>query len=273
MMLKAMSGFDERDSTSLKREPDWQKPSLKGMKVGIPKEYRLPKLPKDISELWQKAADRLANEGVEVLEVSLPHTRYALPAYYIVAPAEASSNLARYDGARYGLRVESDNSDQMYSRTRRMGFGDEVTRRILIGSYVLSAGYYEDYYLKASKVRRRILEDFENVFAKVDTLLTPTTPTAAFPLDEKQDFMTMYINDVLTVPASMAGDAGYLSALRQKRRRFAFGVAGDSAAFERGADVRPRSRTGKVGGQLARRPKIGGQTSKRESRDSKTGSA
>lgn len=206
LMLEAMASFDDKDSTSLTEKPNWQQAkSVKGMKIGIPKEYQLEQLPADITSLWQEAAAKLGDEGAKIVEVSLPHTKYALSAYYIVAPAEAASNLGRYDGVRYGLRENAATLEQMYQTTRSNGFGDEVTRRVLIGTYVLSAGYYDAYYLKASKVRRLILNDFEQAFGEVDTLLTPTTPTAAFDLDEDQDFMTMYMNDVLTVPASMAG--------------------------------------------------------------------
>ena len=206
LMLKAMASFDEKDSTSLAEKPNWQQEeSVEGMKIGMPGEYQLAQLPGEINALWRQAAAKLKEHKATITEVSLPHTEYALPAYYIVAPAEASSNLARYDGVRYGLREEAETLEQMYRISREKGFGAEVTRRVLIGTYVLSAGYYDAYYLKASKVRRRILNDFEEAFAKVDALLTPTTPTAAFALDETQDFMTMYMNDVLTVPASMAG--------------------------------------------------------------------
>jgi aspartyl-tRNA(Asn)/glutamyl-tRNA(Gln) amidotransferase subunit A len=181
---------------------------LKGKKVGIPEEYRVDGMPAEIEALWQKGIDYARNAGAEIVEVSLPHTHYALPTYYIIAPAEASSNLARYDGVRYGIRELPDGAglQDMYAATRAAGFGAEVKRRILIGTYVLSAGYYDAYYTKAQKVRALIARDFENVFKEVDVLLTPTAPSAAFALGEKQaDPIAMYLNDVFTVPASLAG--------------------------------------------------------------------
>jgi aspartyl-tRNA(Asn)/glutamyl-tRNA(Gln) amidotransferase subunit A len=166
-------------------------------------------MPKEIEQLWQQGADWLKAEGAEIVEISLPHTKYALPTYYIIAPAEASSNLARYDGMRYGLRVAGDNLAETYKKTRAAGFGAEVRRRIMIGTYVLSAGYYDAYYLKAQKVRRRIVDDFEQAFQKVDVILTPTAPSAAFRVGEKMDDpVAMYLNDVFTVPSSLAGLPG-----------------------------------------------------------------
>ncbi|MBB3693063.1 Asp-tRNA(Asn)/Glu-tRNA(Gln) amidotransferase subunit GatA [Sphingomonas sp. BK580] len=212
IMLEAMAGFDPKDATSLDLEvPRWEaglNASLKGKRVGIPKEYRVDDMPAEIDALWQRGVDWLRDAGAEIVEVSLPHTRYALPAYYIIAPAEASSNLARYDGVRYGLRDLPDgaNLQDMYARTRAEGFGDEVKRRILIGTYVLSAGFYDAYYTQAQKVRTLIARDFERAWEQCDVLLTPTAPSAAFALGEKAaDPLAMYLNDVFTVPSSLAG--------------------------------------------------------------------
>ena len=181
---------------------------IKGKKIGIPKEYTQDGISEDIVKFYEKSIHWLKDEGAEIIPVSLPHTKYALPTYYIIAPAEASSNLARYDGVRYGARHEASSLDEMYELTRGNGFGDEVKRRIMIGTYVLSSGYYDAYYLKAQKVRRLIKEDFENVYKKVDYILTPSTPTTSFELGEKQDPLTMYLNDIFTVPASLAGLPG-----------------------------------------------------------------
>ena len=176
------------------------------MKIGIPSEYTMDGMDAEIVAQWEAGRRWLEDAGATCVEVSLPHTKYALPTYYIVAPAEASSNLARYDGVRYGQRIDGDSLDDMYAKTRAEGFGDEVTRRILIGTYVLSAGYYDAYYLKAQKTRRLIQNDFIEAFKGVDALLTPATPSAAFPLGQKDvDPVTMYLNDVFTVPASLAG--------------------------------------------------------------------
>ncbi|MES2495324.1 MAG: Asp-tRNA(Asn)/Glu-tRNA(Gln) amidotransferase subunit GatA [Pseudomonadota bacterium] len=212
ILLEAMSGFDPKDSTSLDVSvPHWEanlSSDLKGKKVGIPKEYRVDNMPAEIDALWQQGIEWLRDAGAEIVDVSLPHTRYALPTYYIIAPAEASSNLARYDGVRYGLRDLPDgaNLQDMYAATRAAGFGPEVKRRILIGTYVLSAGFYDAYYTKAQKVRALIARDFEQAFKQVDVLLTPTAPSAAFALGEKSaDPLEMYLNDVFTVPASLAG--------------------------------------------------------------------
>ncbi len=212
IMLESMAGFDPKDSTSLDMPvPDWSgslDPNLKGKKVGIPREYRMDGTDEEILKSWDAGIAWLKDAGAEVVDVSLPHTKYALPAYYIVAPAEASSNLARYDGVRYGLRELPDgaNLQDMYAATRAAGFGDEVKRRILIGTYVLSAGFYDAYYTQAQKVRALIARDFENAFAQCDVLLAPTTPTAAFPLGDKlDDPLAMYLNDVFSVPASLAG--------------------------------------------------------------------
>jgi aspartyl-tRNA(Asn)/glutamyl-tRNA(Gln) amidotransferase subunit A len=208
-----MAGFDPKDGTSADLPvPDWAgdlSGRVKGLRIGIPKEYRLDGMPAEIEALWARGADWLRAQGAELVEVSLPHTRYALPTYYIVAPAEASSNLARYDGMRYGLRVPGRDLVDTYKRTRGEGFGAEVRRRILIGTYVLSAGYYDAYYLKAQKVRRKIVEDFEAAFARCDALLTPTTPSAAFAIGEKSDDpVAMYLNDVFTVTVNLAGLPG-----------------------------------------------------------------
>ena len=212
IMLASMSGFDPKDSTSMDiAVPDFEAAltgDIRGMKIGIPKEYRIDGMDAEAEKIWQQGRDWLKDAGAEIVDISLPHTKYALPAYYIVAPAECSSNLARYDGVRYGLRNVGDGSslDEMYAATRAEGFGDEVQKRILIGAYVLSAGYYDAYYLKAQKVRTRIAEDFKTAFEGVDAILTPTSPNAAFPVGDKMsDPLAMYLNDVFTVPASMAG--------------------------------------------------------------------
>ncbi|HUM08436.1 MAG TPA: Asp-tRNA(Asn)/Glu-tRNA(Gln) amidotransferase subunit GatA [Acidocella sp.] len=210
ILLNAMAGFDEKDSTSAQREvPDFTAAlnrGVKGLKIGIPAEYRLEGTNPEILALWDKGITWLREQGAEIVDISLPHTKYGLAVYYIVAPAEASSNLARYDGVRFGKRVDGVDLIDMYERTRAAGFGAEVKRRIMIGTYVLSHGYYDAYYLKAQKVRNLILRDFTNAFAKVDAILTPTAPSAAFGLGEKMDDpVTMYLNDVFTVPASLAG--------------------------------------------------------------------
>jgi aspartyl-tRNA(Asn)/glutamyl-tRNA(Gln) amidotransferase subunit A len=212
IMLEAMAGFDAKDATSLKLDvPKWEQglnPDLRGKKVGIPKEYRVDGMPSEIEALWQQGIDWLKDAGAEIVEVSLPHTKYALPAYYIIAPAEASSNLARYDGVRYGQRDLPDGAglQDMYAATRAAGFGPEVQRRILIGTYVLSAGFYDAYYTQAQKVRTLIARDFERAWTQCDLLLTPTAPSAAFALGEKSaDPLAMYLNDVFTVPSSLAG--------------------------------------------------------------------
>jgi aspartyl-tRNA(Asn)/glutamyl-tRNA(Gln) amidotransferase subunit A len=214
IMLRSMAGFDAKDSTSVDRAvPDYESAltgSLKGLKVGIPREYRMDGMPAEIDALWDRGAEWLRAAGAEVVEISLPHTKYALPTYYIVAPAEASSNLARYDGVRFGLRVEAPGGlKEMYEATRGAGFGAEVRRRILIGTYVLSAGYYDAYYLKAQKVRARIKQDFDEAFAKCDLVLTPTAPSTAFGIGETSDDpVQMYLNDVFTVTVNLAGLPG-----------------------------------------------------------------
>ena len=212
IMLEAMAGFDPKDATSLDLPvPEWEaglSADLKGKKVGIPREYRLDGIDADVARSWDDGIAWLKDAGAEIVDVSLPHTRYALPTYYIIAPAEASSNLARYDGVRYGLRdlPEGAGLQDMYAATRAAGFGPEVKRRILIGTYVLSAGFYDAYYTQAQKVRTLISRDFQNAFAECDVILAPTAPTAAFALGEKSgDPLEMYLNDVFSVPASLAG--------------------------------------------------------------------
>jgi aspartyl-tRNA(Asn)/glutamyl-tRNA(Gln) amidotransferase subunit A len=215
MLLRSMAGPDPKDTTCADRPvPDYEKSigaSIKGMRIGIPKEYRMPGMAAEIETLWQRGAQWLKDAGAETVEISLPFTKYALPAYYIVAPAEASSNLARYDGVRYGLRVPGGDTIEMYERTRAAGFGKEVQRRVMIGTYVLSAGYYDAYYLRAQKVRTLIKRDFEACFAAgIDAILAPTTPSAAFAIGEKSgaDPIEMYLNDVFTVTVNMAGLPG-----------------------------------------------------------------
>jgi aspartyl-tRNA(Asn)/glutamyl-tRNA(Gln) amidotransferase subunit A len=215
ILLRSMAGHDPRDTTSADLSvPDYEKAvgsSVKGMRIGIPREYRIPGMASEIETLWQRGAQWLKDGGAATIDISLPATKYALPAYYIVAPAEASSNLARYDGVRYGLRVPGRDITEMYERTRAAGFGKEVRRRIMIGTYVLSAGYYDAYYLRAQKVRTLIKRDFEQCFAQgIDAVLTPTTPSAAFAVGEKGrvDPIEMYLNDIFTVTVNMAGLPG-----------------------------------------------------------------
>ncbi|MDP2358986.1 MAG: Asp-tRNA(Asn)/Glu-tRNA(Gln) amidotransferase subunit GatA [Beijerinckiaceae bacterium] len=215
ILLRSMAGHDAKDTTCVDMPvPDYEKSigaSLKGRRIGIPKEYRVDGMSDEIDALWRKGIDFMRDAGAEIVDISLPHTKYALPAYYIVAPAEASSNLARYDGVRYGLRVEGRDIADMYERTREKGFGAEVRRRILIGTYVLSAGYYDAYYVRAQKIRTLIRRDFEAAFdAGVDAILTPATPSPAFGIGEKTsaDPVEMYLNDVFTVTVNMAGLPG-----------------------------------------------------------------
>lgn len=216
-LMQIISGYDPKDSTSSKvAVPDFSNSlnsNIKGKKIGIPKEYRLSTVPAEIGQLWDKAIDLLKQRGAEIIDISLPHTKYAPSVYYIIAPAECSSNLARYDGIRYGLRIDKDKNgkmlslEEMYEKTRSEGFGWEVKRRIMVGSYVLSSGYYEAYYKKASKVRRQILQDFRDSFTNVDAILTPVTPSSAFSIKDssKLDPIQMYLNDIFTIPASLAG--------------------------------------------------------------------
>ncbi len=214
IMLESMAGFDPKDSTSVNLPvPEWTRnisANLKGKKIGIPKEYRVDGIPAEIDAMWMKGVEWLKAHGAEVVEVSLPHTKYALPVYYIIAPAECSSNLARYDGVRFGLRVDPGGSlADMYKATRAAGFGKEVRRRILIGTYVLSAGYYDAYYNKALRVRAKIAEDFTKAFETVDAILTPTAPSTAFEVGVNDDDpVKMYLNDIFTIPASLAGLPG-----------------------------------------------------------------
>ncbi len=213
LLLEVMSSFDPKDSTSINfKRPNYSSTlnkNIKGKKIGIPKEYTVEGMPSEIEKLWEKGKNYLKDCGAEIIDISLPHTNYALPAYYIVAPAEASSNLARYDGVKYGFRADGENLIDMYEKTRSQGFGDEVKRRIMIGTYVLSSGYYDAYYLKAQKVRKLIKNDFDNAFSKVDAILTPSTPSSAFKIgDKKDDPVSMYLNDIFTVPVNLAGLPG-----------------------------------------------------------------
>lgn len=216
IMLRSMASVDAKDTTSVDVPvPDYEAAigkSLKGMKIGIPKEYRVDGMPEEIEALWQTGIEWYRDAGAEIVDISLPHTKYALPAYYIVAPAEASSNLARYDGVRYGLRVSGDDIVDMYEKTRSEGFGDEVQRRVLIGTYVLSSGYYDAYYLRAQKIRTLIKRDFEQVFDQgIDAILTPATPSSAFAIGDEEmaaDPVKMYLNDIFTVTVNMAGLPG-----------------------------------------------------------------
>lgn len=210
LLQEIISTYDPKDSTSI----DFKRNSLskeltreiKGKKIGIPKEYRVDGMPGEIEKLWQKGIEYVKDCGAEIIDISLPHTKYALPTYYIVAPAEASSNLARYDGVKYGFRSKGENLIDMYEKTRSEGFGDEVKRRIIIGTYVLSSGYYDAFYLKAQKVRKLIKNDFDEAYKKVDAIITPSTPSSAFKIGEKtSDPVSMYLNDIFTVPVNLAG--------------------------------------------------------------------
>jgi len=213
ILLESMAGYDAKDSTSLNiHVPKWSEScgkSIKGLRIGIPKEYSIDGMPAEIQSLWDKGIEMMKDAGAEIVPITLPHTKYALPAYYVVAPAEASSNLARYDGMRYGLRVDGKDLNDTYDRTRTEGFGKEVRRRIMIGTYVLSAGYYDAYYLRAQKVRTRIVEDFENAWQTCDAILTPTAPSAPFAVGRKvSDPVQMYLNDIFTVTTNLAGLPG-----------------------------------------------------------------
>jgi len=213
ILLESMAGHDAKDSTSLNLPvPKWSDScgkSIKGLRIGIPKEYMIDGMPAEIQSLWDKGVEMMKDAGAEIVPITLPHTKYALPAYYVVAPAEASSNLARYDGMRYGLRVDGEDLNDTYDRTRTEGFGKEVRRRIMIGTYVLSAGYYDAYYLRAQKVRTRIVEDFENAWQTCDAILTPTAPSAPFAVGRKvNDPVKMYLNDIFTVTTNLAGLPG-----------------------------------------------------------------
>ena len=213
LLLEVISSYDSKDSTSIEFKRNKYSEELtnniKGKKIGIPKEYRVDGMPNEIEDLWKKGINYIKECEAEVIDISLPHTNYALPAYYIVAPAEASSNLARYDGVKYGFRTKGENLIDMYEKTRSDGFGNEVKRRIMIGTYVLSSGYYDAYYLKAQKVRRLIKKDFDDAYSKVDAILTPSTPSSAFKIGEKtNDPISMYLNDIFTVPVNLAGLPG-----------------------------------------------------------------
>ena len=210
LLQEVISSYDNKDSTSIDfKRNEYSKElskDIKGKKIGIPKEYRVDGMPQEIEDLWQKGIYHAKNCGAEIIDISLPNTSYALPAYYIVAPAEASSNLARYDGVKYGFRAKGENLIEMYEKTRSQGFGSEVQRRIMIGTYVLSSGYYDAYYLKAQKVRKLIKNDFDEAYKKVDAILTPSTPSSAFKIGEKKDDpVSMYLNDIFTVPVNLAG--------------------------------------------------------------------
>ena len=210
LLQEIISTYDKKDSTSIDfKRNDYSKEltkNIKGKKIGIPKEYRVEGMPKEIEDLWQKGIQYAKECGAEIIDISLPNTSYALPTYYIVAPAEASSNLARYDGVKYGFRAKGENLIDMYEKTRSEGFGAEVQRRIMIGTYVLSSGYYDAYYLKAQKVRKLIKNDFDEAYKKVDAILTPSTPSSAFKIGEKKDDpVSMYLNDIFTVPVNLAG--------------------------------------------------------------------
>ena len=213
ILLEVISSFDKKDSTSIDFKRNNYSSELtrniKGLKIGIPKEYRVDGMPDEIEKLWKKGIEYAKDCGAEIIDISLPHTSYALPTYYIVAPAEASSNLARYDGVKYGLRSSGESLIDMYEKTRSEGFGEEVKRRIMIGTYVLSSGYYDAYYLKAQKVRQLIKQDFDQAYNKVDAILTPSTPSSAFKIGEKSnDPVSMYLNDIFTVPVNLAGLPG-----------------------------------------------------------------
>ena len=213
ILLEVISSFDKKDSTSIDFKRNNYSSELtrniKGLKIGIPKEYRVDGMPDEIEKLWKKGIEYAKDCGAEIIDISLPHTSYALPTYYIVAPAEASSNLARYDGVKYGLRSSGKNLIDMYEKTRSEGFGEEVKRRVMIGTYVLSSGYYDAYYLKAQKVRQLIKQDFDQAYNKADAILTPSTPSSAFKIGEKSnDPVSMYLNDIFTVPVNLAGLPG-----------------------------------------------------------------
>lgn len=236
-MLQVMAGFDAKDSTSVDVPvPDYVAAlggSVKGLKVGLPREYRIDGINPETDALWQKAASMLRDAGAEAVEISLPHTKYALPVYYIIAPAEASSNLARYDGVRFGLRVPGDNLNDMYAATRFAGFGKEVRRRIMIGTYVLSAGYYDAYYRKAQRVRRLIRSDFTEAFKKCDVILTPAAPGTAFAIGEKQgDPLQMYLEDVFTVTLNLAGLPGICLPMGVARNGLPMGLQLIGRAFD-----------------------------------------
>ena len=252
ILLGSMAGHDPKDSTSADVPvPDFAaacRRDVKGLRIGVPREYRMDGMPEEIERLWQQGLDWLRDAGAEIVDVSLPHTKYGLPTYYIVAPAEASSNLARYDGVRFGLRENGEDLRDLYERTRAAGFGAEVRRRVLIGTYVLSAGYYDAYYLRAQKVRALILRDFTEVFAQVDALVTPTAPSAAFAQGENMDDpIKMYLNDVFTVPANMAGVPGISVPAGLDANGLPLGLQVIGQAVRRGDGVRRRRGAGARG--------------------------
>lgn len=241
LLLNSMAGYDEKDATSSKTEvPDFTSfigQDIKGLKVGIPQEYRPEGLNEEVGTYWDKAADILKNAGAEIVSINLPHTKYALPTYYVIAPAEASSNLARYDGVRFGNRVDGKGLDELYINTRTAGFGKEVKRRILIGTYVLSAGYYDAYYLKAQKVRRLIKNDFDEAFKKCDVILTPTTPIEPFAIGDKkmlENPINMYLNDVFTVSVNLAGLPAMSLPIGCSKNGLPFGMQLIGRAFDEG---------------------------------------
>ena len=241
-LLGSMAGFDPRDSTSVDRPvPDYTAACRRGvreLRIGVPRQYRADGMPEEVERLWRQGLDWLRDAGATIVDVSLPHTKYGLATYYIVAPAEASSNLARYDGVRFGRREPGHDLTELYEHTRAAGFGEEVKRRILIGTYVLSAGYYDAYYLRAQKIRTLILRDFIDVFSQVDALLTPTTPNAAFAQGEKMDDpVTMYLNDVFTVPANLAGVPAMSVPAGLDGQGAAAGLAGDRPVVRRGDGI------------------------------------
>ena len=237
LMLDVISKYDTKDSTSVNfKRGDYFKSlssNIKGKKIGIPKEYRVDGMPKEIESLWQDGITLLKNLGAKIIDISLPHTKYALPAYYIVAPAEASSNLARYDGVKYGYRSEGENLISMYENTRSEGFGDEVKRRIMIGTYVLSSGYYDAYYLKAQKNRRLIKNDFDEAYKSVDAILTPSTPSSAFKIGDKTDDpVSMYLNDIFTVPVNLSGLPAISIPAGKDKNNYPLGLQLIGKAFE-----------------------------------------
>ena len=237
LLFQVMTSYDQKDSTSVnftrERYSEKLNQNIKGMNIGIPKEYRVEGMPNDIEKLWKQGIEYIKNSGANIVDITLPHTNYALPTYYIVAPAEASSNLARYDGVKYGLRTDGNNLIDMYEKTRSEGFGDEVKRRIMIGTYVLSSGYYDAYYLKAQKVRKLIKNDFDEVFNKVDAILTPSTPTSAFQIGEKKnDPVSMYLNDIFTVPVNLAGLPAISIPAGHDKKGFPLGLQIIGKAFE-----------------------------------------
>ena len=237
LLFQVMSSYDQKDSTSVnftrERYSEKLNQNIKGMNIGIPKEYRVEGMPNDIEKLWKQGIEYIKNSGANIVDITLPHTNYALPTYYIVAPAEASSNLARYDGVKYGLRTDGNNLIDMYEKTRSEGFGDEVKRRIMIGTYVLSSGYYDAYYLKAQKVRKLIKSDFDTAFDKVDAILTPSTPTSAFKIGEKtNDPVSMYLNDIFTVPVNLAGLPAISIPAGHDEKGFPLGLQIIGKAFE-----------------------------------------